>query len=170
MELSEAITGRRSIRKYRKDLIPDRTIRQILMAAMAAPSAGNLQSRHFYIVRDAELKKQLAAAALEQTFLAQAPVVVVVCTDARIASEYGQRGLDLYAIMDCAASIQNMLLAAHSLGVGTCWVGAFDEKRVSDILRMPARFKPVALVPHGYPAESPKPPPMVRFDDACEFL
>jgi nitroreductase len=170
MELSEAIANRRSIRKYKKDPIPDTLVKDILNSGMDAPSAGNLQSRHFYVVRDRALMKSLAAAALDQTFIAEASVVMVVCTDHKIRSEYGDRGEDLYAIMDCAASIQNMLLTAHSLGLGACWVGAYDERAVSRILNVPDRFRPVAIIPYGYPAESPKPPSRVAFDDACEFL
>lgn len=170
MELSEAIVNRRSIRKYKKDSIPDALVREILNSGMAAPSAGNLQSRHFYVVRDRALMKSLAAAALGQTFIAEASVVMVVCTDHKIRAEYGNRGEELYAIMDCAASIQNMLLIAHSLGLGACWVGAYDEEAVTKILNIPDRFRPVAIIPYGYPAESPGPPSKVTFDDACEFL
>jgi nitroreductase len=170
MELSEAIVNRRSIRKYKRDPIPDALITEILNSGMAAPSAGNLQSRHFYVVRDRALMKSLAAAALDQTFIAEASVVVVVCTDHKIRAEYGDRGENLYAIMDCAASIQNMLLTAHSLRLGACWVGAYNEKAVSKILNMPDRFRPVAIIPFGYPAETPGPPHKVAFDAACEFL
>jgi nitroreductase len=170
MELSEAVANRRSIRKYKKNPIPDALVSEILNSGMAAPSAGNLQSRHFYVIRDAAFKKNLAAAALDQTFIAEASVVMVVCTDHKIRAEYGDRGEELYAIMDCAASIQNMLLTAHSLGLGACWVGAYDEKAVTKILNTPDRFRPVAIIPLGYPAESPKLPSKVAFDDACDFL
>ncbi len=170
MELQESIRSRRSVRKYWKKPIPDEVIRQILAAGMDAPSAGNLQSRHFYVVSDDTLKRSLGAAAYDQNFVSEASVVVVVCMDNRISAEYGKRGVDLYAIMDCAASIQNMLLLAHSLGVGTCWVGAFDERKVSELLNLPARFRPIAIIPHGYPAESPEPPSKIAFEDACDFI
>lgn len=170
MELSEAIVNRRSIRKYTKDPIPDTLVREILNSGMAAPSAGNLQSRHFYVVRDKALLKSLVAAAFGQTFIAEASVVVVVCTDHKVRDGYGDRGENLYTIMDCAASIQNMLLTAHSLGLGSCWVGAYDEKAVTKILNIPDRFRPVAMIPYGYPAESPGSPSKVAFDDACELL
>jgi nitroreductase len=169
MELTEAIKKRRSIRKYKRDPIPDETIREVLEAAMDAPSAGNLQSRYFFVVSDQSLRKRLAAAAYDQNFIGQAPIVVVVCTDHRIQTTYGERGIMLYAIMDCAAAIQNMMLCAYSLGLGTCWVGAFNEKEVTKLLNIPSHFRPVAIVPLGYPNESPLPPPKMPFESACEF-
>lgn len=170
MELTQAIKKRRSIRKFKRDSIPYESIREALEAAMHAPSAGNLQSRYFYVVSDQTLRKRLAAAAYDQNFIKQAPVVVVVCTDHRIQTTYGERGITLYAIMDCAAAIQNMLLCAYSLGLGSCWVGAFHEQEVTKLLNIPLHLRPVSIVPLGYPNESPAPPPKMPFENACEFL
>lgn len=170
MDLSEAIKNRRSIRKFTGDTVPRDLIEVILNAGMAAPSSGNLQCRHFYVITNDDLKKNLAAAALGQKFIAEAPVVFVICADHKIRAEYGDRGVNTYVLLDCAAAIQNMLLTAHSLKLGTCWVGAFYEDRVAKTLEIPDRFRPIAMVPCGYPAESPETPPRVRFDDACSFL
>lgn len=169
MDLAEAIRGRRSIRKYLRKPVADDTVRQVLETGLEAPSAGNLQGRHFYAVKDQQLKKALAKAALDQDFISEAAVVMVVCADMRIQAEYGARGRDLYSIMDCAASIQNMMLRAYSLGLGTCWVGAFDEYKISQLLQIPARFRPVAIIPLGYPGEQPETPSRVSLESACDF-
>ncbi len=160
MELFEAIRGRRSVRKFLPEPVQEEDLRRILEAGIWAPSAGNLQSWEFVVVKDPRRKRALAEAAYGQYFLAQAPVVLVVCSDrARSASEYGRRGWELYSIQDAAAATQNILLAAHALGYGSCWVGAFDESEVSRILGLPESVRPLAIVPIGVPAEEPEPPP-----------
>ena len=159
MELFEAIRGRRSVRRFQEKDVPQELITQLIDAARWAPSAGNLQPWEFVVVRDPELKKALARAALNQMFIAQAPVVIVVCADEiRSGSVYGPRGSTLYCIQDTAAATQNLLLAAHALGLGACWVGAFSEDEVRRVLGIPLGVRPVAIVPVGYPAERPRPP------------
>jgi len=159
LELFEAIRGRRSVRRFQEKDVPQELITQLIDAARWAPSAGNLQPWEFVVVRDPELKKALARAALNQMFIAQAPVVIVVCADEiRSGSVYGPRGSTLYCIQDTAAATQNLLLAAHALGLGACWVGAFSEDEVRRVLGIPLGVRPVAIVPVGYPAERPRPP------------
>lgn len=121
-------------------------------AARWAPSAGNLQPWMFLVVRSSAVKEQLAAAAFNQRFVAQAPVVIAVVALAAVAAPYGRRGRELYMIQDTAAAIQNMLLAAHALGLGTCWVGAFDDDAVANVLGLKEGERPVALIPVGEPA------------------
>ncbi|NIP67456.1 nitroreductase family protein, partial [Candidatus Bathyarchaeota archaeon] len=102
-------------------------------------------------------KRSLSQAALNQTFIEEAPVVIVVCVDKdRSGWRYGRRGTDLYCLQDTAAATQNLLLAAHALGFGACWVGAFREEKVKEILKTPDRVRPVAIVPVGHPAEKPR--------------
>lgn len=161
MEVLEAIKLRRSVRHFCKKPFPPQALDPLIDALRWAPSAGNLQSRKFYFVFNAGLKGKLAWAALDQDFIAQAPVVVVACADHRIASRYGERGVRLYCLMDVAASIQNLLLAAQGEGLGSCWVGAFDEGKVRKILKLPPYLRPVALVPIGFAGEHPEPPPRV---------
>ncbi len=120
-----------------------------------APSAGNMQSRKFYFIFDQEIRKKLAEAALHQNFIAQAPLAVVACLDRRIAARYGDRGVNLYSIQDVAASIMNLMLVAQELRLGTCWVGAFNEFDVVEILDLPDHLRPVAIVPVGYPGKVP---------------
>lgn len=160
MELLEVICNRRSIRKYETAPLAAAEERALREAIIWAPSAGNLQARVFYFVRDAKTKRALVAAAWGQEFLAEAPLVLVGCAALeRIAPRYGRRGTTLYALQDVAASVQNLLLVAQALGLGTCWVGAFDEAQVSRTLNLPSGHRPVALVPVGKPAESHAPPP-----------
>ena len=152
MEVFETIKTRRSVRAFLSDDIPDKVIASLLEAAIWAPTAGNAQPWYVYVLRDEYLKKKLAEAALSQTFIAQAPVVIIACADLeRAQASYGKRGVDLYCLQDTAAAIQNMLLVAHALGLGTCWVGAFDERAASDLLDLPRHHRPIAVVSVGRP-------------------
>ena len=154
MDFWEVIARRHSVRDYADDRnIPQDVIEKVLDAAVQAPSAGNLQSWRFIIVRDEALKTALARAAFDQRFVARAPVVVVVCSvPDHSGSRYGDRGRSLFTIQDTAAATENMLLAVTALGLGACWVGAFDERAVAEALALPGELRPVALVPIGYPA------------------
>jgi len=158
MELSEAIRGRRSIRAFKPDDVSGNDVEELIEAATSAPSAGNIQPWEFIIVTKPEMKRKLVEAAWGQSFIEQVPVVIVVCANEdRSAQRYGERGKSLYCLQDTAAAIQNMLLTAYSSGLGTCWIGAFKEDRVKDVMKIPAGVKPVAIVPVGYPAASPSP-------------
>ncbi len=160
MEVFEAIKTRRSVRAFTKQDVPNEVVLKLIDAARWAPSAGNIQPWEFVIVRNPDVKRKLAAAALHQTFIEEAPVVVVVCADQfRSERGYGSRGAGLYCLQDTAAATQNLLLAAHALGLGACWVGAFYEREVSEALKVPKGVRPVAILPIGHPAESPSPRP-----------
>ena len=120
------------------------------MAGFSAPSAGNKQPWRVVLVKRQELKDRLAAAAGDQTFLAKAPIVFVICAVPRESAErYGERGRELYAIQDTAALAENLLLAAHLLGYATCWIGAFNEEQVARSLSVPREIRPVAIIPVG---------------------
>lgn len=170
MELVEAIRERRSIRSFQKKEVPEGVVNILLEAAILAPSEGNLQSWRFYVVRNEKVKQKLAAAAFGQSFVAEAPVTVVVCIDLEAAAPYGKRGKELYAIQSTAAAIENMLLTAVSVDVGTCWVGSFKEEEVKAILGLDTRTRPVALIPVGYPAESPSARGRKPLEDVCTFV
>ncbi|MEM2987866.1 MAG: nitroreductase family protein [Candidatus Bathyarchaeia archaeon] len=158
VDVFEAIKGRRSIRAFQSRDVPSGIVEKLIEAARWAPSAGNIQPWEFVIVRNPETKKRLAEAALGQSFIEEAPVVIVVCADEeRSASGYGSRGRTLYCIQDTAAAIQNIHLAAYAMGLSTCWVGAFREDEARKILKIPEGVRPVAIIPVGYPAESPTP-------------
>lgn len=158
MDVLEAIKGRRSIRAFESRNVPDELVEKLIDAARWAPSAGNIQPWEFVVVRKSEIKRMLAEAALNQSFIEEAPVVIVVCANEnRSMQGYGVRGKTLYCIQDTAAAIQNIHLTAYSLGLGTCWVGAFKEEKAKEILKAPQGIRPVAIIPVGYPAETPPP-------------
>jgi nitroreductase len=158
MDVLEAIRERTSIRAFMKKDVPEELVEKLVDAGRCAPSAGNIQPWEFVIVREPQLKRRLAEAALAQTFIEEAPVVIVVCANEnRSSMGYGIRGTTLYCIQDTAAATQNILLAAYSLGLGTCWVGAFKEEAVKEALKVPQGIRPLAIIPVGYSAEMPAP-------------
>jgi len=126
-------------------------ISEIIKYAHLAPSAGNLQARDFIIVDDIEIKKELSRAALDQEFIVEAPVNIVVCANLNRILPYGIRGKELYCIQESAAAVEHILLLAVDNGLGTCWVGAFNENEASKILNLPSHVRPVAIIPIGYP-------------------
>src|SRR5512143_3997773 len=161
MDILKAVKERRSIRDFQKKGIPQEIVNKFMDALIWAPSAGNLQSRKFYFIKDAYLKSEIASAALNQAFIREAPLVIMGCTDSKISSRYGDRGVTLYTIQDVAVSILGMMLVAHENGLGTVWVGAFREGDVVKILNTPRTLRPVAIIPVGYPSKIPSPPPSV---------
>jgi nitroreductase len=170
MDILKAVKERRSIRDFQKKDIPVDIMNKIIDALIWAPSAGNIQARKYYFVKDITVKRKIAAAALNQNFIAEAPLVIVGCTDSRISFTYRDRGVFLYAIQDVACSIMGMMLVAHELGLGSTWVGAFYEDQIMKILSMPQNLRPVAIVPVGYPSKIPKAPPRVSIKEAVEFV
>jgi len=150
---------RRSVRAYTSEEVSEEEVEKLIEAARWAPSAGNIQPWEFVIVTNAETKRRLAEAALHQTFIEEAPVVIVVCADLERSSwGYGSRGVNLYCLQDTAAAIENILLAATALGLSTCWVGAFHEDEVAKVINTPRGVRPIAIVPVGRAAEKPRVP------------
>jgi len=156
MEFFEVIEKRRSIRAFRREPLRTGDLERILGSALLAPSAGNLQPWSFVVSTEEAIKEALSRAALDQEFLAEAPVVITVCAmEDQSARRYGDRGMALYCIQDTAAAIENMLLSATALGYGACWIGAFNEGKVRQILDVPPTARPVALILVGVPNEEP---------------
>jgi len=155
MEVSQAIRNRRSIRSYNAKPVEDEKIERMLEAGRWAPSAGNQQSIEYVVVKDPKTRKQLSGAALGQEQLLEAPVSIVVCCNPSKISHYGQRGRELYSLQESGACVQNMMLEAHALGLGTCWIGAFNEAEVRRVIGAPQDVKPVAIITVGYAAEKP---------------
>ena len=153
MDLTTCIEGRTSIRDFKPEPIDDEIVSEALRLANLAPSAGNLQARDFIVVRDITTKKALAEAAFHQDYVRTAPVVIVCCVNLERIKHYQKRGETLYGIQDSAAAIENMLLYLYSKGIGSVWIGAFDEARAVAALSLPKHARPVAIVPVGYPAE-----------------
>ncbi|HOX44167.1 MAG TPA: nitroreductase family protein [Myxococcota bacterium] len=158
--LEALLQARRSVRAFEAAEVPREHLVRVLQAGTEAPSAGNVQPWRFVVVRRATARRLLAQAAWDQEFVAQAPAVITVCADlARSGQAYGQRGRELYCLQDGAAAALSMLLMAEALGLGACWVGAFDESQVRAALQLDEQVRPLALLPVGWPAERPARPP-----------
>jgi nitroreductase len=170
MKILEIIKNRRSIRKFQKKKIPEEIIDKLIEAIIWAPSAGNLQSRKFYFVFDQKIKEELTKSSFGQSFIAQAPLVIVGCTNEKKSNRYGEKGRNLLSVCDIALSVQNLMLLAKEKGLGTCWVGGFNDKEISKILNLPNNSKPIVILPVGYPAEKPSPPPRISKEDAIKFI
>jgi len=150
MEVFDAIKLRRSVRSYADRPIPDSLCSRLLAALRFAPSACNFQPWRFILVRDPERRKHLADAANSQKWMAQAPLIVVGCgiSDQAYKKMGGTRNsIDI----DLAIALDHLSLVAVAEGLGTCWIGAFDEQAVKDILNIPDPVQVVALMPVGYP-------------------
>lgn len=166
----EFIKERCSVRDFQNKPLSEKIINKLLTAAQNAPSAGNLQPWKFFVITHPDLKKDLAQAAF-QGFINKAPLVIVVCAlPERSAARYGERGRNLYCLQDTAAAVQNILLTATSLGLGSCWVGAFSETEVSKILHLSAEIRPVALIPLGYPQTEPQPTKRIPLEKITQYF
>lgn len=166
MEVSQAIRERRSVRSYKKEKIPEEDLKKIIDAGRWAPSAGNRQPLELVIIKEKETKRQLANAALGQKFITEAPVAVVVCANLpRTTSRYGDRGSNLYVIQDTAAATQNIHLMAYALGYATCWVGAFNDEKVNEVINAPEEIRPLAIIPIGKPDKKPETPSRRTLDE-----
>lgn len=149
MDVMKAIRSRRSIRAYEKRGVEEEKLTRILESGRLSPSAGNRQERRFVIVTDAKTRKLLCEAARNQAFVADAPVVIAACS---VESEYVMSCGQLAYPIDTAIAVDHMTLQAVEEGLGTCWIGAFDEKKVKEILNIPDNVRVVALLPVGYPS------------------
>lgn len=151
MDTIEAILTRRSVRKYTDNKVPDDMVNQLLRAAMAAPSAANEQPWHFVVITDRSIMVQVPAFHPHAHMLKEAAVAILVCCDSSLELTRGR------GVLDCSAATENLLLAAHALGLGAVWLGIYPvEERMNNIrklLNMPSRVTPISLVSIGYPDE-----------------
>ena len=165
MDVAAAIRGRRSVRSFKSQDVEQDKIEKILEAGRLAPSANNRQQWKFVVVKDHVARQKLVRAAMNQSFLAQAPVVLAAC--ATESQKVMMCGHPTYAI-DVSIAFAYMLLQAYELDLGTCWIGAFNEEEVKSILGVPRDVRVVALSPLGYPASWPDARPRKRLDEvAC---
>ncbi|MCG9479775.1 MAG: nitroreductase family protein [Actinomycetia bacterium] len=148
----DIIEARKSIRSYEPKPLEEEKLQYVLQAFRKAPSAKNIQPWKLVVVRDEKKKNDLAIACNNQTFIANAPVIIVACANEKEA--YGVMGgyMSSFAI-DIAIGLDHLMLAATEKGLGTCWIGAFKEKLVKDLLGIPENIRVVALTPLGYPAK-----------------
>ncbi|MCX8194065.1 MAG: nitroreductase family protein [Candidatus Pacearchaeota archaeon] len=151
MDFDKVLRERKSIRNYSAKTAKFEDIIDICEAARFAPMAGNIYTIRLILVTDKEKKKQLAEAALEQEFISDASCVIVVCSDlTQLVRSYGNRAL-IYSRQQAGAVIENMLLKITELGLGACWIGAFEENAIKRILNIPDSIQIEALIPIGNP-------------------
>lgn len=150
--MHEVFKKRKSIRSYNSGKpVEKEKLEEILEAARSAPSAGNLKAREILAVADERTRERLAEAAFGQDFVAEAPVILVFLALPKVsAQKYGERGRNLYAIQDATIAASFAWLQAVDLELSGCWVGAFDEERVRNILSLDDKKRPVAILPIGY--------------------
>lgn len=166
MDVFECIRTRRSVRKYLTRQVEWDKVGQILDAGRMAPSCGNLQNWQFLVIADEDKRRQIAEASARQYWMANAPIHIIICEKPQVVEQYyGIRGTRLYSIQNCAAAIENMLLMAHEIGLGSCWVGAFDEERIKRIGLIPDRARPQAIITIGYADERADMPPKLTLEN-----
>lgn len=153
MEVLEAIDTRRSVRRYKPEAIPDEDLKKILTAGQLAPSAGNKQPWRFVVVRDPETRKRLAVAARKQLWTGDANIMIAALAVSPDTPGVYTRWVE----RDVMTAVEHMVLAAWSLGYGSCWIGAFTEDDVKEILEIPGDMKVICLLPIGVPDIKPEP-------------
>ena len=167
----ETVRHRHSIRKYQADMpVEAEKLYAILEMACAAPSAGDLQAYRILVVREPTERAALAQACDGQVFIAEAPVCLVFCADpTRSAQVFGERGAALYALQDTTIAAAYAQLAIVAAGMGSTWIGYFDEQRVRTTLNLGSELVPLALLSLGYPAELPSPSSRRRLDEVVDW-
>jgi nitroreductase len=157
MDFETVVKRRRMCREYLDREVPQEKVDRILDMASRCPSAGHTEPQEFIVVRNRRVKEDLAHAALDQMFVAQAPLVIVVVSDIRrSARRYGERGVRFFSIIDGAFVAMLILLAVVDEGLGTCFVGSFYDEEVQRVLALPRDVRPIGIIPIGYCAEGPR--------------
>lgn len=166
MTVTEAIKYRYSVRYYKTQPVEEEKITTLLEAARLAPSASNRQEWRFIVVREESARKKLAEAAYNQRFVGEAPVIIVCCaeTDGHIMA-CGHQSFPI----DVAIAIDHITLAAVELGLGACWIGAFNAQKVRDILGIPKHIEVVELLSLGYPADSPRKKSRLSLEEIVKY-
>lgn len=165
MEFKDVVDSRRSIRKFKEEKLTWDEVEQIIDSGRKAPASGNIQNTRIIVVTDELKKENIAHACLKQNWIAKAPVILVLCNDPdKIKSFYGERGIKLYSVQNCAAVAENILLAATNLGIASCWIGAFNEKGIKKSLRIPNDVSAEIIIPIGYRYPDVKPGKSFKID------
>jgi len=158
LDVFEAIKGRRSVRKYKADPVSEELIEKILEAGRWAPSGSNIQPWEFIVINDPKILDMVRK--FSPGSFGGAPLAILVCSDRERARKFGgPLGESYLAPVDCAMAVQNMLLAAYALGLGSCPIKSFSQTAVKEILEIPDHLEPELLIAIGYPTKNPSPPP-----------
>lgn len=166
MNVFTAIQERRSIRKYKDTPVEEEKLEKVLEAARLSPSAKNQQNWKYIVVRKPEIREKLTKEAIGQAFVGEAPIILVCCgTEPDSIMRCGQ---PRYTV-DVSIATAYMILAAYEQGLGTCWLGSFDENKVKEILDIPEGVRVVSITPLGYPDESPSPRPRKELDEIISY-
>jgi len=169
-DILELIKSRRTIKHFLPQFVSWDSVSRVIDAGRHAPSSGNIQNWKFIVVYEPDQKQAIAELCYEQYELAQAGVLIVVCAEPEKAERYyGLRGDRLYSVQNCAAAVQNMLLEAHSLGLGSAWIGAFDEDALKEVCSIPEEIRPQVIVALGYAREVPPKPPKYPLETLVYF-
>ncbi len=164
----DAIRTRRSVRKYKPTPVAESALKEVLNAARLAPSADNAQPWKVVVVRDEQVKLKLAAACNGQKFIAQAPLVLVACGLPDEAFQTAGGYMSSHVI-DVSIAVDHLTLAAHALGLGTCWIAWFKEDKVREILGVPEDVRVIALTPLGHPDETPDKTPRKNLEELVVY-
>ncbi len=169
MDIDRCIKTRRSVRRYLKKDIKFDKLTDILDAIRYAPSSGNLQNWRIIVVKDEETKKKIAEASADQLWMADAPVILVICNDKSEIARMYPKHADTFSIQNIAAGIQNMLLKANSLGIDSCWIGSYNDKRIKTLLRIPENISIDAILTLGYAADKEEMPKRIDLENITFF-
>ena len=150
MKFTDVVESRTSIRTYCDKDVEEDKVKYVLECARVAPSWANRQCWHFIVVRDKEKIKALSKTSIVNRWLRKVPIIIVACGDP--TSSGVNNNIDYFAV-DVAIAMEHIILAATDIGLGSCWIAAFDEKKVKEVLEIPNRIRVVALTPLGYPAQ-----------------
>ncbi|MDK2896117.1 MAG: hypothetical protein PWP04_237 [Candidatus Atribacteria bacterium] len=161
MEFMEVVRNRRSVKKFRAEAVAEEDLKDILEAARLAPSAANIQPWKFIVVKNDKKKRLIGQACSSQEFVGEAPVVIVACATSRgvMIGKY----MESWPI-DVAIAFTHLILAAWNKGLGTCWIGDFNEDRIKELCEIPPEVRVVAITPLGYPVKVPQATPRRPLD------
>ena len=168
METDKCIQERRSVRKYLKKKVSWDGIAEILEAGIQAPCAGGIQNYHFIVIQKNKKREDIANAC-KQSWMIQAPVFIVICNDKQKSKKFYEDSGERYSVQNCAVVAENILLKAYSLGLSTCWVGAYDEIELAGILKLPENVSADLIITLGYSDSKPKSPKRLPLDTLTFF-
>ncbi|MBM7624993.1 nitroreductase family protein [Sporohalobacter salinus] len=168
MDPLNLIKTRRSIRRYLDKSVSNELIEKIINAARFTPSAHNKQPWKFIVTRDDQKLKELSESSNYASFLSSAPVAIIVCADYKNSQQReaaNEHFVEYFCIQDTAAAIQNILLAAHGLGLGTCWIGDYSEEQLSEMFDIQEPYYPVGIISLGFTDKNPATPKRKSLDE-----